>query len=93
MFTLQVQGQCWSQLYGFTIHLYAIFFAVASCTLHIALHIARLHALQKLVEKSTVSLPTCMSIAKHVGSSIEKAAQVYFVCDSRFPPLYVLNSL
>ena len=76
MFTLQVLGQCCSQLYGFTIHLYAIFFTAASCTLHIA----HLHALQKLVGKSTVSLR--MSIAKHVKSSFEKAAQVYFVWDS-----------
>ena len=70
MFTLQVLGQCCSQLYGFTIHLYAY---CCFCTSHIA----RLHALQKLVGKSTVSLR--MSIAKHVKSSFEKAAQVYFV--------------
>ena len=54
------------------IHLYAIFFTAVSCTLHIAC----LHALQKLVGKSTVSLR--MSIAKHVKSSFEKAAQVVF---------------
>ncbi|KAL5503002.1 hypothetical protein EMCRGX_G009876 [Ephydatia muelleri] len=37
---------------------------------------SRLHALQKLVGKSTVSLR--MSIAKHVKSSIEKAAQNFW---------------
>ena len=52
---------------------YTCMLTAASCTLHIA----RLHALQKLVGKSTVSLR--MSIAKHVKSSFEKAAQMYFV--------------
>ena len=70
-FTLQVRGNvvasCMALPYT------CMQFSTASCTLHIA----RLHALQKLVGKSTVSLR--MSIAKHVKSSIEKAAQVYFV--------------
>ena len=70
IFALHVLEQCCSQLYGFTIHLYAIFFTAASC----ALHIARLYALQKLVGKSLR-----MSVAKHVKSSFEKAAKVYFV--------------
>ena len=69
MFTLQVLGECCNQLYGFTIHLYAIFLTAASCTF--------------AYSTSARSAETCweinsMSIAKHVKSSIEKAAQVYF---------------
>ena len=45
-----------------------------------SLHAYTVHALQKLVGMSTVSL--LMSIAKHVQSSTEKAAQLYFDRDS-----------
>ena len=52
MFTLHVLEQCKDQLYGFTIHLYGIFFSEASLTLDIA----SLQDLQKLVGTSAVSL-------------------------------------